>query len=242
MSEPHEQDEAAETAADEPGPSDDETSEDEAAEAEEAAHEPVGGDTDGGEEAGTGEAQPGTQAHAKAARDEQRAIDKMFKSFEGEAKRHDDRVEVIAGDSADDLLQCPMCAPDEGQPPIPGWLLPVKPSEEKIANVRLAIGLAPKIDYREDPHSQVCPTCGGLKSVLPTGGDSTAPLLGCADCKSQGWIATDEVRGGAVTNGVNEQNVELRLADAPKLEPDSPEVAALKQQGYTVIAPHNATG
>lgn len=184
--------------------------------------------------------QPGTQAQAKAQRDEQKAVEKMFTAFENETQRHTKRVAEIAGDSAPDLLQCPMCAPDEGQPNITGWLLPVKPSEEKIANVRQAIGLAPKIDYREDPHSKVCPSCGGLKSVVPAGAEATGLLLACADCGAQGWQATDAVRGGVPVNGEVPTPLAVVSGGPPSLEPDSPEIAALKAQGYTVIAPYSA--
>jgi hypothetical protein len=244
MSEPTEQDEATEpTVTDVPEPDQDETTELEEAESEQAETHDAEPESEPSEVTEGDEGEPenvGTQASAKQQRDEQKMVEKMFVSFDKEAERHSNRVSEIGGESAQDLLPCPMCTPDEGQPRIPGFLLPIKPSDEKIANVRAAIGLAPKIDYREDPHSKACPTCGGLRSVVPAGMDAAALTLPCADCQSQGWVPTDEVRGGTRSNGEVQQNVTFTPAGAPQLDPDAPEVAALKAAGYTVIAPYRA--
>jgi rubrerythrin len=220
---------------------DEEAAEEEAHDAEQGAGEPGEAESEHIEGVHFPGDEQERQATAREQRDQQKAVDKMFDAFQREAKRHTDRIAEIAGDSAPDLLMCPMCLPEEGQPNMPGWLLPVKPSEEKIAAVRLAIGLAPKIDYAEDPYSKVCPTCRGLTVVMPAGATENIQPLTCVTCKAQGWVPVGAERGGAPENGASAEGLTGPTALPVQLEADPPEVAALKARGYTVIEPFKAT-
>ncbi len=126
----------------------------------------------------------------------------------------------------------------------PGWLPPIDPPPDAQAFMHHWMGEHAISDFKPDNFSRVCDVCGGL-GMTATGsqvqGQQTLP---CIPCKSLGWVPVGPEREGPgaytpptapQTNGVTA---------TPPIQPvqaaDTPEIAALKQAGYTVIAPFPA--
>lgn len=214
---------------------DDGQAEDEAETAENGAGEAVEGETaDDDDDAAEREQQTASEQRAS-----EKDVEKMFKAFAAEHTRHTRRIAEIAGADAPDLIECPACKADQGQPQLAGWLLPVPISEDKAIALRALIGLPEAPELQPDPYSRPCDTCGGLGVVDSRSHAPNQGVLTCIDCGAKGWVATGPERGGvaaSVVNGGSEHAPEFVPAAAG---PETPEVAALRAQGYTIIPPLN---
>lgn len=144
------------------------------------------------------------------------------------AKRYHD----ILGDDLDGFVGCPLCAEW-----FPGIRLPVQPSYETVAAVKVAIGEDPDPPLKQDIHSIVCSDCDGLGKVLTGSKVNSQKAAQCIACGGTGWQPTDNTRQrGTVTatNGTS-QPAPLTPADAATDAPE--EVARLRALGWTVVEP-----
>ena len=212
---------------------DDEQAEEEGEAAETGADEPREGETEGDD----GTEQERLALERREQRASEKAIEKMFSAFTREHDRHTKRIAEIAGDDATDLIECPACKADDGQPPIAGWLLPMPISEDKAIALRALIGLPDVPAMKPDPYTRGCETCDGLGVTLTGSHAANQEVITCHDCGAKGWVPTGPERGKVLTqNGAHEGADVVPIVPA-QVGPEAPEVAALRQQGYTIIPP-----
>jgi hypothetical protein len=125
----------------------------------------------------------------------------------------------------------------------PGWRLsgPYPPDVELA--VRHAMGQHAQTEYKMDGYSAVCDKCDGLGQTQSRSKVPGQDLLVCFGCKGRGWIPVGSERGGtplvAQNGGTlhNEENGQTFDVIDVQTRADSPEVAALKAQGYIIIDP-----
>lgn len=169
----------------------------------------------------------------------QAVMEEIGKKLEALTKTVATRISTILGDQALDFEVCDLCS----YWGTPGWRhsgqLPADLTEHLL---HLLNQRAPG-DYRVDPHSRQCETCGG-EGVVDT--RSKVPgqnLLPCVECNANGWIATDDERRPkllSLANGPTFTPGAAAPADAamtptPPAEP--PQVAELRAQGYVIVPP-----
>lgn len=184
-------------------------------------------DTDDDEQP-DGDDEPEPQAQALS----QKEIEKRLNALQRESERHAKRVAEIMGDDRGMLLDCPLC-----DSIIPGYVMPTPQTPARFPAVREFMGDTPKRELREDPDATRCEVCDGW-GVLDTASRVQGQVeLVCKTCNGRGWVGpraqAQPVHGFASTTEATPAN-----GEAPPLQvADSPEVAALKAQGYIIIDP-----
>lgn len=169
----------------------------------------------------------------------QARIDEVGKKLEGLQKHVTKRLGEILGDDATEIVPCPCCTAFG----MPGWVWPIAPPDDVKAELYHYLGSFAPTDYKKDSYSRECEKCGGLGETL-TG--SKVPNMGtitCYDCKGMGWVPVGDERAGNrapipnLPNGNGLDSAEGQLLTPAAEITDTPEVAALKRQGYVVIPP-----
>lgn len=149
----------------------------------------------------------------------------------------------IEQDDAVNYVECPVCRAFG----TPGFVLPQPPPPEVLGVLHQWLGMRPNDEYRADDYSRECPKCDGLGETLTGSKVPGRDKLPCYDCQGDGWIAVGEERRKdrlVTPNGASFLATEAPAIGYAPPQLDSevpPEVAALREQGYTVIAPfvHN---
>lgn len=163
-------------------------------------------------------------------------LEKVYAQLDKETARHAKRVAEIMGDEAVALDLCPLC-----EPSIPGFVFAGATGEPRsqLHGALLAVLANPQAaEYREAKHRQRCDDCDGWGVVVSgsrVGAQETVP---CARCNNLGHVATAPGDGPvylppaqtAETNGGTHEPAAAALHEPP-------EVAALRAQGYFVVAP-----
>jgi len=201
-----------------------EVTEDEPAE-EEAEEDP-------GDEARRRELAAERQQQEQEAAQAQADAEKLMKSLNKTADNYAKRVVDLLGGDLTGWQACPLCA--EG---LPGFRVPVMPSPEHLAAVKVAIGEDPDPPLKSDDYSRVCDGCEGHGKVLTGSNVPGQKAAQCYKCKGRGWLAVGSEReSGAITaaNGAPASTPGV-LQDNPTNEP--PEAAMLRQLGYIVVEP-----
>jgi hypothetical protein len=144
-----------------------------------------------GEDEEAGAAEEPVEPESQAGMPSEREMEKALERLANEATRHANRVSEIMGEDAQVLVPCPRCIPN-----IPGFVYPaeVRISDEQKVAVKLSIGELVEPEYRQDPNTSTCQTCGGPGKVK-TG--STVPrekTLPCESCDGRGWIGPRSAR------------------------------------------------
>lgn len=163
-------------------------------------------------------------------------MEEIGKKLDGLNKHVAKRLGEILGDDATLFEVCEVCSATN----TPGYRLSGPYPPEVEAAVRHVMGQHSPTDYSPDSYSRKCDKCNGLGatasgSLVP--GQDTLP---CFDCKARGWVPVGTERSGLSVvppsggDGGGEQAPPF--VPAP-VESDTPEVAALKAQGYVIIAP-----
>ena len=172
------------------------------------------------------------QADEQAQAASEAEIERQQKALDRATKSYLDKLRATLGEDLSGFQPCPLCA--DGWP---GIRLPVMPSPEHVAAVKVAIGEDPDPDLAGDPYSRRCDHCDGYGKVSTGSRISGQKSAQCYDCKGRGWIPVgNERESGQITvaNGAQSQPTPV-LQDTPSNDP--PEVAMLQQLGYIVVAP-----
>lgn len=171
-------------------------------------------------------------------------MEEIGRKLDGLQKHVAKRLGEILGDDVALFEECEVCSYSN----TPGWR-PRGPYPVEVANTVMAVlGRADEAEYKADEHSQTCAECGGYGQVASGSKVQGQDLLPCVRCDSRGWTPTDEKRQSpwqlAANGAAPPPSPVADLAPAaPELSPeDAAEVAALKEKGYTVIAPFVPAG
>jgi hypothetical protein len=159
-------------------------------------------------------------------------IEAAFRKLDREADRHRKRVSEIMGDEFGVLLACPLCDAVN-----PGYVLPTPDVPQRFPAVREFMGDSQPRELKHDQNISRCQVCDGWGTVESGSRVQGQTELACTECGGKGWLGQ---RAGLATlplgvplpvgNGL--QDVTVSEAGG-----DSPEVAALKAQGYIVLDP-----
>lgn len=204
------------------------------------------------EMADRGEAREEPFAHIHAAAekgaepdDEPPAVDnETAKAIQRVRKYVEKNKDEILGDMAEGWAECLVCTYWQ----IPGWM-PMEPAPPEVhASLLGWLGQRPEEEYKRDGYSRQCDACDGL-GVTATGSKVFGQeQLPCIPCKGMGWIAVGpERQGGYMPQPPNgapggyDQGGSGGTQAQPAPE-DTPEIAALKAQGYAVIPPYVPSG
>jgi hypothetical protein len=162
-------------------------------------------------------------------------MEAMGKQLDQLQKHVATRIGKILGDQATEWEECEVCS----YWGTPGWRHKGPLPSEVEDVVRAALGQHSLAALKKDQYSDVCTKCDG-EGFVSTGSKVPGQQeLPCLNCKGLGWVPTpDGQRSGGIftPNGPQLAAVPPTVAAQPA-EPDPPEVAALKAQGYMVIAP-----
>src|SRR6266571_1199505 len=120
------------------------------------------------EEEGAAEEAEGQQGEAEPEPEQpaglsQKQLERALGNLEREAERHAKRINEIMGSEVDLLLACPLC-----DPLTPGQIMPTPATPERFPKVREFMGDAAPAEYKQDPNTRTCKTCGG-EGVVETG-------------------------------------------------------------------------
>lgn len=204
------------------------------------------------EMADRGEAREEPFAHIHAAaeegaepEDEPPAVDnETAKAIQRVRKYVEKNKDEILGDMAEGWAECLVCTYWQ----IPGWM-PMEPAPPEVhASLLGWLGQRPEEEYKPDNYSRECDSCNGLGQTATGSKVFGQEHLTCVPCKGMGWIAVGPERQGGYAaqppNGAPggyDQGGSGRTQAQPAPE-DTPEIAALKAQGYAVIPPYVPNG
>jgi hypothetical protein len=110
-------------------------------------------------------------------------------------------------------------------------------SDETRDAVLTFLGFSGGRKLNKDPYSTVCVVCDG-EGFCDTG--SKVPNMGeisCWDCKGKGWMATDERRSSGQVAAPTAPNGDQAITVPNATGPETPEIEALRLQGYMVVPP-----
>ena len=142
------------------------------------------------------------------------------KKLTAEVKRHTGRVSDILGDSATELLTCPVCNPD-----LQGFLWEgdiVNADDPIRAAVRDALAPAPSVTYKQDPGTQMCDACDGEGQTQTGSRNPQYRLKVCGNCNGFGYYPPPGLTGnGAFTAAEAQQLVAVAAGDVPIEDADS---------------------
>jgi hypothetical protein len=159
-------------------------------------------------------------------------IERQQKSLDRATKSYLDKLRATLGDDLSGFQPCPMCA--DGWP---GIRLPVMPSQEAVATIKVAIGEDPDPPLVSDHYSRPCDGCEGHGRV-GTGSHVTGhKSVLCLDCAGKGYISVGPEREAVqppAPNGGPVVDVPQPLAGDP---PRTPEEDTLRQLGAIVVWP-----
>ena len=160
-------------------------------------------------------------------------IDKRGQKLGAENVRHAKRVSEIMADDAPDLIPCPVCM--DG---IAGWVFLPEVSQlppEAITRIRQLIGLPDLTTYDQAKFAVQCPDCHGMGEVKTGSLVNGFEVTTCETCNKQGWVRT----GPYQRNGTADVNLPPILTGPLVAGPEQPdpEIAHLRERGFTVIPP-----
>jgi len=160
-------------------------------------------------------------------------VKKRADSLAKENERHRNRVYEIIQDDAADLIACPMCShyvegaivnPDVAK-------LPAEVSTYSLS----VLGIEGPRDLKQSPRYATCEECGGEGETWTGGARDGYKSIQCEGCGGTGYVRT-----GYATNG-HAPAPEVPALTGPTVQWDDlandPEVAHLRERGYTVIPP-----
>ena len=193
-------------------------------------------DADDGDDGDEGNEQEPEQEQEKSS-DAQ--IEDIYKKLNTQTRANATRISTILGDEAVNFDTCPMCSYFN----TPGFVYSGQLPADLTEHILHLLNQHAPSEYIADTHSETCASCNGLGMVLSGSKAPGQELLPCVECGSKGWVANDGVRGGvalSAANGVLDPAGNASSGDAamaPTFPTDTPEIRALKAQGYVVIPP-----
>ncbi len=160
-------------------------------------------------------------------------LEKVRGQLDRSATTWRNRVSQLLGEEAQFLVPCELC-----DPMIPGFHWPaemVTPTSDVQARLLEVVQAPSAPDYREDPFTNECTTCGGWGKTKTRSHVAGKTERVCPSCKGLGFRATDGPQPAPATNGQVE-DVQYNLPDdqplivddkdswgSPKLLPDGQE-------------------
>ena len=223
MTETEPEDARAATAEPEPGAEalTDPESPDGAADAQTADGEPTGGDVT--------DPETGDVTEPAGLRDE-KELDRAFEKVRREHDRHENRVREIVGADFDAMAPCPLCSHFAT-----GYIGLVELPDSAIPVLRAMLGMPDLSNLEDAADARKCPSCNG-KGLVKTGSDVPGyESKQCASCVGTGWLG-EGPRVPAPSPG----NGPVPVMTGPTAYEDTagdPQVAALRERGFTVIPP-----
>jgi hypothetical protein len=160
-------------------------------------------------------------------------IDARGQKLDKENFRHAQRVSQIMADDAPNLIPCPVCM--DG---IAGWVFLPEVQQlppEAITRIRQLIGLPDLTTYQPAPFAMQCPDCAGMGEVKTGSLVNGFEVTICEMCKKQGWVRTSPFGSNGVVMVEPPTLVTGPTVAGPE-QPD-PEIAHLRERGFTVIPP-----
>lgn len=192
-------------------------------------------DDDGGDGDGASEQEP----ESESLKSSDAQIEDIYKKLNTQTRANATRISTILGDEAVNFDTCPMCSYFN----TPGFVYSGQLPADLTEHILHLLNQHAPSEYIADTHSETCASCNGLGMVLSGSRAPGQELLPCAECSAKGWRATDNVRSGGVGPGVNGAlshgagGGEHDAAMLPAVDTDTPEIRALKAQGFVVIPP-----
>ena len=203
------------------------------------------GDTEDGDETETGDADeqdeidPADDPGPVPEPESEAVMEEIGKKLDALTKTVATRISTILGEHALDFEVCDLCSYWN----TPGWRKSGQLPEELQEQLAHVIGQHAQSEYVPDSHSAMCAKCNGLGSVLSGSKAMGQQLLPCFECEARGWMPTDDARTkglGSRLNGPVSTGGDGSVEDhamQPTVTADTPEIRALKAQGYVVIPP-----
>jgi hypothetical protein len=166
-------------------------------------------------------------------------MEEIGKKLDALTKTVATRISTILGENANDFEVCDLCSYWN----TPGWRMKGQLPADLTAELLHVLNQHAPSDYIADTHSTVCSKCNGLGAVLSGSKAQGQELLPCIECQSRGWVPTDDARqagvlaraNGAATTGSPGGPDDGAMS--PTFDADTPEIRALKAQGFVVIPP-----
>lgn len=158
----------------------------------------------------------------------EKELAKLNAKVEAENDRHRRRIAEIIGDSAHDLLACPLCSDW-----IDGKIPPVQPPDEIVAAVKQTLGLAAHDDYAESKHHHICPDCNGLGGVRTGSLVPGNEVVSCLSCNGSGFKLNQPTLAPA--GMVAPPNGGSEHVTPTGLNPDDPFVEEARKRGMMVM-------
>lgn len=166
-------------------------------------------------------------------------IEAIGKKLDGLRKHVTKRMGEILGDDAPLYREC-MCGELFNTP---GWLPPIDPPPDAQAFMYHWLGQHAPSDYQKDQFSRECPDCNGMGEVLTGSKVQGQVTLPCITCSGMGWADAGRAQRIAASRVPNGPQPVTPLPASPEgaaftaPAEDTPEIAALKAQGFIIIPP-----
>jgi hypothetical protein len=172
------------------------------------------------------EAQEQAQAASEA------EIEKQGKALDRASGNYTKKVLEVLGDDLAGWTLCPLCS--DGYP---GLRMPMMPSPENLAAVKVAIGEDPDPPLNDDPFSRKCDTCNG-KGVTKTNSDVEGQKkVRCLTCDGRGWLPVGPERDSLAAQPVNGTPAEAAPVPLQADPARTREEEILKAAGAIVVWP-----
>jgi hypothetical protein len=193
-------------------------------------------DEDDAEAAAANEREAELAAERQAAEQAQAAneaeIEKQGKALDRASTNYTKKVLEVLGDDLAGWTLCPLCA--DGYP---GLRMPMMPSPENLAAVKVAIGEDPDPPLNDDPFSRKCDTCNG-KGVTKTNSDVEGQKkVRCLTCDGRGWLPVGPERDSLAAQPVNGTPAEAAPVPLQADPARTREEEILKAAGAIVVWP-----
>jgi hypothetical protein len=187
--------------------------------------------------------EPDTEQQEVLAVESAKRVEKIGKQLDTLRDHISKRLDVILGADAEFYIPCELCTPFR----VPGWRPPVELPVDVQNALWTLLGQKTQDNYRDDPHTEECVTCGGEGVVKTRSKVDGQRLLPCVECNALGWLPTDPARSpsyGRALNGADtpSEPVAPFASVVPDLSMEElAEIDRLKQLGYAVIPPYQPT-
>lgn len=189
------------------------------------------------------EGEPDQEPEAPAGKTEAE-WDKVFKAVDKLRKDNAGRVGRIFEESANELMDCPLCLNVA-----PGYLWPpdVAPlDEQQVTAIRMLLNMPVATDYKQSEAFESCPKCDGLGRVRTGSKVQNHEIAECPRCFAKGYVSTSLALHSVGNRNGGEQDASLSGPTVHGLEPvhADPETEALleslRDRGFMVIPPLEA--
>jgi hypothetical protein len=170
--------------------------------------------------------------------------DKVFKAVDKLRKDNAGRVGRIFEESANELMDCPLCLNVA-----PGYLWPPDVAaldEQQVTAIRMLLNMPVATDYKQAEDFMPCPKCDGNGRVRTGSKVQNYEIAECPRCFAKGYIPSPVALHLAENGNGGEQDASLTGPtiyghELPTADPETASVIqSLKDRGYMVVEPLQA--